>query len=104
MAFNAGSAGGAECWTTAQSRSVDYFRGARVLEVDAVNVGRKAEHPPLPSGTVTFLLTDVEGSTFRWDRDPDGMAIVIDRHELILQLHPASARSARWRRARPELR
>jgi class 3 adenylate cyclase len=27
----------------------------------------------LPTGTVTFLLTDVEGSTARWERDPPGV-------------------------------
>ena len=25
--------------------------------------------PDLPSGTVTFLLTDIEGSTALWERD-----------------------------------
>ena len=28
----------------------------------------------LPSGTVTFLLTDVEGSTARWERETSAMA------------------------------
>ena len=28
----------------------------------------------LPSGTVTFLFTDIEGSTALWDRSPDAMA------------------------------
>jgi class 3 adenylate cyclase len=27
--------------------------------------------PDLPSGTVTFLFTDIEGSTALWERDPD---------------------------------
>jgi class 3 adenylate cyclase len=35
---------------------------------------------PLPTGTVTFLLTDVEGSTAAWERDPDGTAKVIAAH------------------------
>jgi class 3 adenylate cyclase len=29
--------------------------------------------PPLPSGTVTFLFTDIEGSTSLWDEHPDAM-------------------------------
>ena len=28
----------------------------------------------LPSGTVTFLFTDIEGSTVRWELDPHGMS------------------------------
>ena len=28
-----------------------------------------------PSGTVTFLFTDIEGSTRRWEADPDGMRV-----------------------------
>ena len=30
--------------------------------------------PDLPSGTVTFLFTDIEGSTALWERDREGMA------------------------------
>jgi predicted ATPase/class 3 adenylate cyclase/DNA-binding CsgD family transcriptional regulator len=34
----------------------------------------------LPTGTVTFLLTDVEGSTRRWEAAPEAMAVAIARH------------------------
>ena len=34
----------------------------------------------LPIGTVTFLLTDVEGSTHAWEAAPDAMAAAIARH------------------------
>ena len=30
--------------------------------------------PDLPSGTVTFLFTDIEGSTALWERDRSAMA------------------------------
>jgi len=30
--------------------------------------------PDLPSGTVTFLFTDIEGSTALWERDRQAMA------------------------------
>jgi predicted ATPase/class 3 adenylate cyclase/DNA-binding CsgD family transcriptional regulator len=33
----------------------------------------------LPIGTVTFLLTDIEGSTQHWQRDPDAMGIAVAR-------------------------
>jgi predicted ATPase/class 3 adenylate cyclase/DNA-binding CsgD family transcriptional regulator len=37
-----------------------------------------------PSGTVTFLLTDVESSTRAWEADAPGMAAAISRHEEVL--------------------
>ncbi len=40
--------------------------------------------PPMPTGTVTFLLTDVEGSTRAWSNDSDGTATAILRHYEIL--------------------
>lgn len=36
---------------------------------------------PLPAGTVTFLMTDIEGSTGLWEEDPDAMAIAIRDHD-----------------------
>jgi predicted ATPase/class 3 adenylate cyclase/DNA-binding CsgD family transcriptional regulator len=38
----------------------------------------------LPTGTVSFLLTDVEGSSQRWERAPAAMALAIPRHYEIL--------------------
>ena len=38
----------------------------------------------LPTGTVTFLLTDVEQSTIGWETAPDAMAKAISRHYEIL--------------------
>jgi predicted ATPase/class 3 adenylate cyclase len=35
----------------------------------------------LPSGTVTFLLTDVEGSTALWERAPEAMRSALARHD-----------------------
>jgi predicted ATPase/DNA-binding CsgD family transcriptional regulator len=40
--------------------------------------------PVLPTGTVTFLMTDVEGSTAGWVRSPDGLVVAIPRHYEIL--------------------
>jgi len=39
----------------------------------------------LPSGTVTFLLTDIEGSTTRWERQPVAMAAALARHDTLLR-------------------
>lgn len=38
----------------------------------------------LPSGTVTFLFTDIEGSTERWERDPVTMAAAVNRQHALL--------------------
>jgi predicted ATPase/class 3 adenylate cyclase len=39
----------------------------------------------LPSGTVTFLFTDIEGSTPLWEREPEQMRAALDRHDAILR-------------------
>jgi predicted ATPase/class 3 adenylate cyclase len=39
---------------------------------------------PLPSGTVTFLFTDVEGNVPIWESDPEAMKIALERHHEIL--------------------
>src|SRR5215203_5573833 len=41
--------------------------------------------PDLPSGTVTFLFTDIEGSTALWERDRHAMATAVERHLTLLR-------------------
>jgi predicted ATPase/class 3 adenylate cyclase len=50
------------------------------------------ERPPsatpsrgMPSGTVTFLFTDVEGSTRLWAADPDAMSASLAVHDAVLR-------------------
>ena len=38
-----------------------------------------------PSGTVTFLFTDVEGSTKLWARDSEAMSAALQLHDSILR-------------------
>src|SRR5271163_612777 len=38
-----------------------------------------------PSGVVTFLFTDVEGSTRRWEADADAMRVALAAHDLVLR-------------------
>ena len=40
----------------------------------------------LPSGTVTFLFTDIEGSTRRWEDDPDAMRAALTAHDAVLRV------------------
>ena len=39
----------------------------------------------LPSGTVTFLFTDIEGSTTLWDKHPQAMQAVLACHDSMLR-------------------
>ena len=41
----------------------------------------------LPSGIVTFLLTDIEGSTALWERAPEVMAVALERHDALVDEH-----------------
>jgi class 3 adenylate cyclase len=36
---------------------------------------------PFPMGTITFLFTDVEGSTKLWERYPEAMRSALTRHD-----------------------
>ncbi|HLV80675.1 MAG TPA: adenylate/guanylate cyclase domain-containing protein, partial [Chthonomonadaceae bacterium] len=39
----------------------------------------------LPSGTVTFLFTDIEGSTRLWEKFPEAMRQALARHDALLR-------------------
>src|ERR687888_1454876 len=41
--------------------------------------------PALPTGTVTFLFTDVEGSTKLWERHPEQMRAALARHDALIE-------------------
>ncbi len=41
--------------------------------------------PVLPTGTITFLFTDIEGSTKLWDAHPDDMRLALARHDALLR-------------------
>ena len=38
-----------------------------------------------PTGTVSFLFTDIEGSTPLWERHPEAMRAALERHDAILR-------------------
>ena len=40
---------------------------------------------PLPSGTVSFAFTDIEGSTARWERDRAAMQAAVRRHDEVMR-------------------
>jgi class 3 adenylate cyclase len=39
----------------------------------------------LPTGTITFLFTDIEGSTPLWEREPEKMAVALQIHNAVLR-------------------
>src|SRR5947209_3182702 len=44
-------------------------------------MARRSPMPELPSGTVTFLFTDIEGSTRLWEQHPEAMEVALARHD-----------------------
>jgi class 3 adenylate cyclase len=49
----------------------------------AMNIGE--ERMPVPPGLVTFLFTDIEGSTRRWEADADAMRVALAAHDEVLR-------------------
>ena len=41
--------------------------------------------PNLPTGTVTFLFTDIEGSTQLWEEHPEAMRVAVARHDALVR-------------------
>jgi class 3 adenylate cyclase len=54
--------------------------GAGAPDVSAAGPGEA----DLPTGTVTFLLTDIEGSTRLWESVPDAMELALEQHNRLL--------------------
>ena len=54
----------------------------------------------LPTGTVTFLFSDIEGSTRLWEEYPEAMKAALARHDAILrdvrQPHVHDPVAGRW--------
>src|ERR1700758_462445 len=48
-----------------------------------MNTGQ--ERAVVPSGVVTFLFTDIEGSTRRWEADAEGMRAALAAHDDVLR-------------------
>src|SRR2546423_4407900 len=60
--------------------SVAPFPGGAAVDQESTRMDKAA---PLPSGTVTFLLTDIEGSTRLWEAHPEAMQAALARHDAL---------------------
>ncbi len=47
--------------------------------------GPSSDEGALPGGTLTFLFTDIAGSTTRWERQPQAMERALARHDELLR-------------------
>jgi class 3 adenylate cyclase/tetratricopeptide (TPR) repeat protein len=61
------------------------IRGKGPLRVRPVEMHMHGRPVPPPSGTITFLFTDIEGSTRRWDRDRAAMQEAVRHHDRLLR-------------------
>jgi class 3 adenylate cyclase len=64
---------------------LDLASGSNATEADDVVLKRNLMATDLPTGTVTFLFTDIEGSTQLWERYPEAMQAALARHDVILR-------------------
>ena len=55
-----------------------------LLLTERFEVAHRLPTPDLPSGTVTFLFTDIEGSTRLWEGQPDAMRQALARHDALV--------------------
>ncbi|MBI1332678.1 MAG: hypothetical protein GC165_07340 [Armatimonadetes bacterium] len=39
----------------------------------------------IPCGTVTFVFTDIEGSTRLWQESPEAMKVALELHDVLLR-------------------
>jgi DNA-binding SARP family transcriptional activator len=74
----------------ADELGVDPGPDLRRLEVAIVGQDTALEIPaaqdlPSVTRTVTFLLTDIEGSTAAWEADADAMAVALARHDELVE-------------------
>lgn len=67
-----------------RSQAVDRAREMGLLENTRKASPKEIPQLALPSGIVTFLFTDIEGSTLLWDTIPDAMRLSLERHNTIL--------------------
>lgn len=74
---------------------------AAIVVQDAALETPVAQHHPTVTRAVTFLLTDIEGSTAAWESDPVAMAVALARHDELIE-HVVTAHGGRLIKTRGE--
>lgn len=54
------------------------------VDLDWVEAPPSLDRDDLPDGTVTFLLTDIQGSTRMWEHDPEAMSETLAHHDRLV--------------------
>ncbi len=57
----------------------------QLMDDSSVSAPLPSSSQPLPSGTLTFLFTDIEGSTRLWEQHPGQMRIVMAGHDALIE-------------------
>src|SRR4029434_6521730 len=73
----------AVCNAAAQDLSPSYHDQVACRSTSGQHRGESMAE--LPSGTVTFLFTDIEGSTTRWAHQPEAIGTALARHDVWLR-------------------
>jgi class 3 adenylate cyclase len=63
-------------------------RGGSCAQSESAEDHSRLNGPPpkrLPTGTITFLFTDLEGSTRLWEHFPEQMRLALIRHDAIIE-------------------
>src|ERR687886_3120529 len=56
-----------------------------IMSLHCFSTPRKLPMPDLPTGTVTFLFTDIEGSTALWEQHPEAARTALVRHDALVE-------------------
>jgi predicted ATPase/class 3 adenylate cyclase/DNA-binding CsgD family transcriptional regulator len=73
-----------EAFVTSTTASLDIDEALAIVMGRTATDGSEQATCYLPVGTVTFMLTEVEGSTRLWESDPETMGVALARHYELL--------------------
>jgi predicted ATPase/class 3 adenylate cyclase len=75
---------GAKAWEWTRCSAEGNSRSTNRVAM-ATGVKRASPASVRPTGTITFLFSDIEGSTARWERDSDAMEPALAHHDALMR-------------------